>query len=366
MKPGILARHLLGRFLKAFLFVFLLISVLAFVADAFDSLGILLRISSAPFPVLLAYLWLKVPFWAIKAVPVATLLATLFIATDLIRSGEWIAAQASGFKPGELAKPFFLGAALVTLGTFAAQETALPMARERSQRLYYERIKPQGGKPETWRDILITPAPDLFVMAREFDMREGRLTRVIMDEYRAGRLWRQWDAADAYWDPRLAFWVFEKGVQREFGQASQPVREKVFDRETSGLRAPPRELAPREWDPDAMSLRELHRHIEHLHMLDASDLKATTAWHLKVAYPFANLVMCALALPFAFRSRALGRSLHLAAALGLAFTFWMSLLSGQALGDAGFLPGPVAAWIANIAFAAVAFYLYRTTEALRS
>jgi len=366
MNPGLMTRYLLGRFLRAFAFVFCMISILAFITDAFDSLGVLLRVSSASFPVLLLFLWLKVPFWAIKAVPVATLLATLFVATDLIRSGEWIAAQASGFRPGEMARPFFLGAVLVTLATFAAQETVLPIARERSLELYHYRIKPQGGKAQTWRDILIAAGPDKFLMTREFDMQKGRMERVVMDEYRNGRLWRQWDAGAAAWDPHTAFWVFEKGVQREFGASAQPVREKVFERETSELRLPPKELAPREWDPDSMSLKELRRHIRRLQMLDASDVKARTALHLKIAYPFANLVMCALALPFAFRSRALGKSLHLAAALGLAFTFWCSLLSGQALGDAGFLPVPVAAWGANALFAGIAFWLYRTTDSLWS
>jgi lipopolysaccharide export system permease protein len=361
---NLLSRYLLGRFLKTFLFVFALVLILAFLFDAFDRMNLLLHQSAAPFHILLEYLWLNVPFWAVKALPVTTLLATLFVAVGFIRSGEWLAAQASGFKPSELARPFFIGAAIVTAGTFLAQETVLPFARDRADTLYNQRIYTSRNAIGQWHDILVVTGPGTFLMARNFDTKKGRMERVVMDEYKDGRLRRQWDSRAVQWDANLAFWVFENGMMREFGAKGQPVREKEFLTEVSELRTPPKDLVPQQWDPDRMGLREILRHIRRLHRLGMSEHLARTAFHLKLAYPFANLVMCALAIPFAFRSRRTGRTAQLAGALGLAFSFWCVLLVGQALGEAGLLPGLIAAWSANLVFTCLAFYLYRRTEGL--
>ncbi len=84
--------------------------------------------------------------------------------------------------------------------------------------------------------------------------------------------------------------------------------------------------------------------------------------HAKLAYPFASLILCALGVPLALRLRRAPRPVSFAVALVLSFLYMWVIELGWYLGKAGRLPPPVAAWMANAAFGALAVVLYRRTR----
>ena len=96
--------YMAKRFFKPFLFGLGMFAVLIFLGDSFDHMSALAR-TKAPLGVIFQYLWLEVPYWTVRVVPMATLLATLYAMTGFVQSGEWIAVQASGFEPKDFWKP---------------------------------------------------------------------------------------------------------------------------------------------------------------------------------------------------------------------------------------------------------------------
>ena len=89
--------YMARKFFKPFLFGLGLFALLIFLGDMFDKMNYLFK-TKASLWVVFQYLWLEVPYWTIRVIPMATLLATLVAITGFVQSGEWIAAQASGFK----------------------------------------------------------------------------------------------------------------------------------------------------------------------------------------------------------------------------------------------------------------------------
>src|SRR5258708_264937 len=76
-------RYMARRFLKPFFFGLGVFALLIFLGDLFDKMPQLLK-SQASLWVILQYLWLEVPYWAVEIIPMATLLATLFAVTGFI------------------------------------------------------------------------------------------------------------------------------------------------------------------------------------------------------------------------------------------------------------------------------------------
>ena len=72
----IFTRYMIGRFLKPFAFGLCLFAVLIFLGDTFDKMNYIVK-SKASFGIILECLWLGVPYWTIRVIPMATLLATL-------------------------------------------------------------------------------------------------------------------------------------------------------------------------------------------------------------------------------------------------------------------------------------------------
>ena len=101
----------------------------------------------------------------------------------------------------------------------------------------------------------------------------------------------------------------------------------------------------------------LRRQIRSLRAKGVDASESLVDLHLKVATPFAAVVMMLLAVPLATRGT---RATSLPAAIGLGFAIGISYFFvvgfSRALGQTGSLPPLVAAWTANAVFAVVAGY----------
>lgn len=354
----LLARYLALRFLKPFFFGLGLFALLIFLGDFFDKMPRLAR-SPAPSWVVLEYLWLEVPYWAVRVVPMATLLAALFAVGGLVHSGEWLAVQASGFQPGRFFRPLLWLSLGIAGLSFAAQETVLPACYARAQRLWRERVSPEW-EWNKYQDAVLLGGPGQFLTAGALLVEEGRLERPVMDCYNPFGLELQLDARAARWDAAESRWIFLDGIERRY-QRGAP-QETPFRELRSELRVPPRTLAPRSKAPDEMSLAETLRYLREGRNAGASPREARAALHAKIAYPFANVVLCALGIPLALRFKA-KRALGFGAVLGLSFLYLAASEMGQAVSLAGWVPAVLGAWGANLLFGAAAAWSWGRVSA---
>jgi lipopolysaccharide export system permease protein len=203
--------------------------------------------------------------------------------------------------------------------------------------------------------------PQRFISAVKLDVVNGRLERPILDEFGAQSVTSQLDARDAFWDPAARRWVFEDGVERRF--ADGRVVETAFRRNVSEFDMPPRSLIPETTNPDEMSFRELLVYIRQMRRLGAPVAALLVAAHAKAAYPFANLVICALGIPIALRLRRSPKVVSFCVVLALSFFYLWVIELGKALGTSERLPPVLAAWSANFVFAGLAAWLMRRWEA---
>ncbi|MFH1725098.1 MAG: LptF/LptG family permease [Elusimicrobiota bacterium] len=353
----IFSRYLALRFLGPFLFGLGAFALLAFLGDLFDKMN---RIATSPasLAVIAEYLLLQVPYWAVRVLPMATLLATLFTVTAFVRSGEYVAVQAAGFESGRFFRPLLVLSLAVGLVSFVAQETLLPACFSRAQRLWRERVHPVW-EWDKYFDAILVPSSDRFVSTKLFVVKAGTLERPVMDDYGRRMLVRQVDAETARWDPVKALWVFEKGVVREFDETGALSSVRPFRTLDSDLRTPPRKMVPLQKNPDEMSILETAAEIRRLEELGRSSRRMRTALHQKTAYPFTNLILCAMGIPIALRLRWARRTVAFTAALVLSFLYLWFMEIGWMLGKAGRMPPVAAAWLPNLGFGALAAWLYK-------
>ncbi len=351
----IFTRHMAQRFIGPFLFGLGLFALLIFLGDMFDKMGYLVR-SKATLGVILQYLWLEVPYWTVRVIPMATLLATLVALTGFVQSGEWIAVQASGFETRDFWLPILWCALGVTVLSFVAQETVLPVCYRRSQQIWQDRIDPEW-EWDKFQDIALIGEPGEFIQAKVFQPKEGRMDRPLLERVADWGVESQLDAQYALWNNETSRWDFYNGVERRFEPGA--VKEVVFSKKESDLRVAPRNLIPRTRNPDEMSLREMKAYAERMTHLGLSARELRVAAYSKVAFPFTNLIICALGIPVALRLRRAGKAATFFVALGVSFLYLWVMEVGRALGNSGALAPSVAAWAANGLFAALALILMR-------
>ena len=349
----IFTRHMVGRFVKPFVFGLGLFAVLIFLGDTFDKMNYIVK-SKAPLGIILECLWLGVPYWAVRVIPMATLLATLTAMSGFVQSGEWLATQACGLETKRFWLPLLGASLVVALLAFAAQETIMPAAWARSQRLWHERVHPQWEWTQ-YPGIALDAGEGRFVQTWLFIPLEGRMNRPTLETLGDEGVTSQIDAKFALWDAAKKRWVFHDGVERVFGP--QGVTEHRFKEEVSTFDVAPLDLIPRPVNPDELTLRQVISYSKRVGRFGGSPREYLVAAWTKVAYPFANLVICALGIPIALRLRKSSRVVSFCGALAISFAYLWCMEVGRAMGVSGTLPAWAAAWSANALFGATAFVL---------
>lgn len=344
-----------ARFFKPFFYGLGVFALLIFLADSFDKMNKLVK-SPASLGVIITYLWLEVPVWGVRVIPMATLLATLVAITGFIRSGEWLAVQACGFRTRDFWKPLIWCALAVTVLSFLAQETVLPAFHNRARRLWQDKIHPEW-EWDQHANIAVVGKPGQFLRARLLIVKNGTMDRPILDIVGEGGVERQLDAVNGIWSEEGGSWKFVNGVERVF--SAQEVIERSFQEIDSGFRVPPRFLITRTKKPDEMSLRELLEYRNRMHQLGVSPRQFNVEAQAKLAYPFTNLILCMLGIPVALRLRRSAKVVSFFAALALSFLYLWVIELGKGLGAGGALPPWAAAWAANGFFGMLAAWLIR-------
>lgn len=320
----ILRRYLAREIYGGTLFVFAAFLALFAFFDLINELGDLGR-GSYRLQHVLMFVLLSAPGHIYELFPIAVLIGTLYALSHLASTSEYTVMRGSGFSTaaavGTLCR---IGIPFLVL-TFLFGELITPAAERAARRLKLQAtsaLVAQEFRTGFWvkdegrfvniREIL----PDttlLDVRIYEFD-RESRLVSILHagnGEYVGDGSWRLHDITQT----RLS--------------AGGAVGERVSEVQWNSVLTP-NMLSVLFVSPDRMSAFDLYKYVVHLSENAQQTERYEIAMWKKIIYPFAALVMMALALPFGYvqiRSGALGVKVFAGIMLGILFHMLNSLFS---------------------------------------
>ena len=304
-------------------------------------------------------LW--IPGHAYELFPIAVLIGTLYVLAHLSSNSEYTVLRSSGLSPwraaGILAKT---GIVFVVL-TFAIGEWIAPITEQAAQQVRMtaqQSLIGTGFESGLWfKDehsfINVREARDARVLAGlriyEFDgnYHLRQITEAERGEYVGGGKWRLVNVAQTLIEPsgpRTA-----RYPEAEWRSAVNPDLLNVLI-----------------VVPERMSAWKLYQYLQHLQENRQKTERYEIALWKKLLYPFAALVMMALALPFAYmhaRSGMVGVKVFLGILLGIFFHMLNSLFSHIALLKNW--PPIAAAIVPSLLFLATAALMMLWIERLR-
>jgi len=318
--------------------------------------------SGSDFFTFILFIFYQVPYFAVKMMPIATLLAVLFCLGGLVSRGEWKAGMAGGWRPFDMIKPVLLCSLSIVLLQFAVQEFVSPGAFMMSNNIYRKDIKSYSDwKGVLKKNISFSAGEGLFVTCRTFDGYSGRMNNVILGIYKDGRLEKEYNSETADWDKEAGEWVFKNGYEIIYGGAFPRVTH--FAENRRNIKVPPSDLVLERLVPDGVSMRELHRRIKIMRGIGASAVREQTLFWSKLAAPLSNLVMALIGCALAIGMRTGSKSYSFGLAIACGFIFWMSIIFVQEMGNAELLPPILAGFIPCAFFGSLALWLLKTVRA---
>jgi LPS export ABC transporter permease LptG len=303
------------------------------------------------------YMWYSTPQFIYYVLPLSALVGTLVTIGLLTKSSELIVMRACGVSLYRTALPLLVLGLLWSGLLFGLEESLLAASNRKAAELKHLM---RGGAPRTF-DVLARQ----WVAGRDgriyrytyFDPRGKTLTG--LDVYRFTE--KPWGLAEtmsvksAAYEAQAGTWLADQGWTRHFANdvitEYTPIAEKHLTFEAASY------FGTEQPDADRLSFTNLRRYIAALTVSGFDVVPYRVALHRKIAFPFVALVMTLIAIPFAVTTGRRGALFGIGLGLLLAISYWgLSAVFG-AIGGAGLLSPPLAAWAPNVLFISAASYL---------
>lgn len=330
----------MGFGLVAFLVIFVVVDLVEHIDTFIDK--------QVPVLLVAEYYLFFTPFIILLTLPVAMLLASLFSISSLSRHNELMAMKGAGISLYRILLPLFRLALMVSLFSLLMGEFVVPYTNQKKAHIYRREIKRRGQPVRlVRRNLYLQGTQGRIYYIKEYDGQKQAGHGLVIQRYQGGRLTTRIDAQEMIWEK--GGWTLKEGLVREFeGQEEKAV---PFERlRRPDLEETPQDLLRRQKDPEEMDYFELRAYIQRIQRSGGEVHREQVDLSLKIAFPFANLIIVLFGAPLASNPRRSGAAVSFAISLFICFVYFSFLRLGQALGYEGSLPPLLAAWMGNIFF----------------
>lgn len=299
------------------------------------------------------FVLLSVPAHAYELFPIVVLIGTLYVLSHMASNSEYTVMRGSGFSPGRAAATLAKIGAAFLVATFVIGEWMAPRAEEAAQKVRLRAMSSLMGDQLT--SGLWFKDEGAFINVRE--ARQANVLEGIQiyqfDSQARLSLVTAGQRAEYQGD---GIWKLQGVSQTTFtGEGPRIARHAELDWRSA---VTPSMLDALIVKPERMSAWALYKYTQHL----AGNRQKTERYEIalwkKLFYPFATLVMMALALPFAYmqaRAGMVGLKVFLGIMLGILFHMLNSLFSH--IGLLQNWPPIAAASVPSVAFFLMALLL---------
>ncbi len=357
---SVLTRYLSREFLRLFFLCLGGGAALYLVVDLFDHIDQFLRYDAAAGEIAL-YLVYKIPLILYQITPAVMLTSVLLTLGLMARKNEIIALRTSGIPVWRIAAPLIWVSLAVSVGAFFLNESVVPPTFRKSE--YVRRVLIKGKTPSglaVRNRIWFKGEEGIFNVASFLPARHEMQGFTLLEIEKPFHLSRRLDAARGNWE--AGRWTFYDVVERSFGADGQ-MRVERFAQKEIHLAESPADFQEIVKEAEGMPFSELRRYVRKIESEGYDPTPYRVELHKKIAFPVLNLITVFLGIPFSMRlPRHGGMAVGIGASLGIGFLYWVLFAITLSVGQMGVLPPFVAAWAANVLFAALGVFLLLRVE----
>jgi lipopolysaccharide export system permease protein len=344
----VLDRYILREFFKILLFAIIGATLLSILVDVIEKIDTFIDKESTFFDVLLYYVY-HTPYTATLTLPAAMLIATIFTLGQCNRWNELVAMKASGISLYRTLTPLLIASFMISVMTLIVGETVLPHSNDRKRLIYDHQILKKPEKRMEAETLRYQGKRGVLYSIDRYDPRTGRMDDItLVKKDTGGRLVYRIDASRGEWqDDR---WVLRNGYLRYFTASREETTFRFATLTSRDLEERPEDFAKPPKNPEDMNYIELSHHIDRQKRGGGATLEDEVYLRLKLAFPFANLIIVLFGAPLATISRKGGAAANFGVSLFIFILFWGFIHTSRALGESGAVNPFIAAWMANLAF----------------
>jgi lipopolysaccharide export system permease protein len=357
--------YILKKFLVTFFFCMMLFTLVAVAVDSSEKTDDFVKTGLGTIQIIRQYYFGFVPFiWGLLF-PLFVFIAVIFFTSRMATRSEIIAILASGTSYNRLLRPYVIGGTLLAVLLWLGNRYLIPRANEiksNFQTAYIDKNDPmknrQYGKCYNcfYRRIDL----NTYIGIKVYDTTTKSASSFFMERVKDNKVVYNLRASSIRWDTTSKKWKLFNVTERIVEDMKETVRQ--FADTTITISLKPEELRKDEYLKDKLSTPELVAFIEREEMRGTEGLSALKVErYRRTATPAAVLLLTLIGAVIASRKARGGSGMHLALGITIAALFIVSDRFSTVFATKSDFPPLLAAWLPNIVFAGVAYWMYRKT-----
>jgi lipopolysaccharide export system permease protein len=357
--------YILKKFLFTFLFCLLLFTVVAVAVDSSEKTDDFVKAGLGTMGIIKNYYLGFVPWIWSLLFPLFVFIAVIFFTSRMATRSEVVAILASGTSYNRFLRPYFIGGLLLASILWIGNRYWIPKAngiRSSFQSKYVDRNDPSknpdfGGCFQCFYRRIDS---NTFVGIKDFDTSTRTSRGFFMEKLKDGKVVYNVRAELLKWDTATRKWQLVNAAER----IVDSLGEKLSFHPTMfiDLALQPTELRKDYYLKDKLTTPELVRYIKLEEIRGTEGLSALKVErYRRTATPAAVLLLTMIGVVIASRKARGGSGMHLAMGIVIAALFIFSDRFSTVFATKGHFPPIIAAWLPNIIFTGVAFWLYKKT-----
>ena len=344
-------------FIFTFIYCILLFTAISVVVDISEKTDDFAKANLSAKFVMTHYYIGFVPFIVSFLFPLFTFIAVIFFTSRLANRSEIIAILASGTSFNRLLKPYLLGGILLATLLWFGNRTLVPKANEIRTAFELQYIK-SPGQYSSNNNIYMRIDSVSYCGIRYYDTAAKSGSGFFMDRLSGTKVAYNLRANNIAWDAAQKKWKLTGVIERKINGLHEDVKQDTVRR--LDFNFTPDDLKRDEYVKSRLTTEELR------HMVDMEKLRGSEGTNVlevelyrRDATPVTVIILTLIGAVLASRKIRGGSGIHLAAGFAIAALFILLDRFSTIFSVKGSLPPIIAAWLPNLLFGLLTWYLYR-------
>lgn len=357
--------YILKKLFVTFFFCLLLFTVVAVAVDSSEKADDFVKANLGTMGIIKNYYLGFVPWIWSLLFPLFVFIAVIFFTSRLATRSEIIAILASGTSYNRFLRPYFAGGLILAALLWVGNSYWIPKANHiysSFRSTYIDKNDPSknpayGG---CYQCFYLRIDSNTFIGLKDFDTSSKMARGFFMERIKNNKLIYNLRAETMKWDTAVKKWQLQNVAERIVDSMGE--KTTYYPSFTVNISLKPDELRKDYYIKDKLTTPELVAFIKKEDARGTEGLSTLKVeLYRRTATPTAVLLLTMIGAVIASRKSRGGSGMHIALGIVIAALFILSDRFSTVFATKGNFPPLLAAWLPNIVFGVLAYWLYRRT-----
>ncbi|MFS8615426.1 MAG: LptF/LptG family permease [Solitalea sp.] len=354
---SLLDRYIIKRFLGTFFFTLAIFMAIAVVFDISEKMDDFLKWEAPLEKIVVNYYVNFVLFYASFLSPFLIFVSVILFTAKMASNTEIVAILSGGISYRRFLYPYFLSALFLAMITFFFNGYIIPPANKVKYdfEMTYDDKKYSGVS----RDIHMQLDAETFAYVESFNTTNSIGYKFSLERFEDQDLRYKLMADRILWDTTENKWLIEDySIRYIDGLREKMIYGTIMD---TTLAFVPADFDVKDDDlTTTMTMDELEENIRVEKIRGTGNLEIFQyEYHRRIASPFTVFILVLIGVSLSSRKSRGGVGASLGLGIGLSFLYVLFMQFASVFSIQGNMPPPIAAWLPNLIFGSIAYYLYR-------